>query len=193
MLEKAIDFSHSLLKKTVVPGDIVIDATVGKGNDSLLLASLVGPSGKVIGFDIQEQAIKQTKEKFLLTGLSERLELHQTSHEHAHTFIPENKAIGGVIYNLGYLPGGDKSITTTYQSTLTSIKHLLPLLRVGSLMVLVVYSGHPNGLKEKEMLLNYVSGLNQTDYTVLSYQFINQQNHPPFVIAIEKRKQKHPL
>ncbi|MGP6139835.1 class I SAM-dependent methyltransferase [Jeotgalibaca sp. A127] len=188
MLEKAVDYSHSLLKSTVSPGDTVIDATVGKGNDTILLASLVGKSGRVIGFDVQEKAIRLTREKCLLTGLSDQVTLHHIGHEKADEFVPANTELGGIIYNLGYLPGSDKSITTLLESTLASIQKLLPLLRVGSLMILVVYSGHPEGETEKNGVLHFVKNLDQNEFSVLQYGFINQQNNPPFVLAIEKRK-----
>lgn len=188
MLEKATDYSHTLLKESVRPGDTVIDATVGKGNDTLLLATLVGNTGRVIGFDIQKEAIEITKQKCMLTGVSEQISLYQTSHAEAYKFVPDGIELGGIIYNLGYLPGGDKRVTTMPESTIASIETLLPLLRVGSLMILVVYSGHLEGEIEKNHLLDYVKNLDQSEFSVLQYGFINQKNKPPFVIAIEKRK-----
>lgn len=186
MLKKAVPFSHQLLKDSVSPGDTVIDATVGNGNDTVLLATLVGKTGRVIGFDIQEKAIQKTQEKLLLTGLTEQVQLHQESHAKAATFLKENEQLGGAVFNLGYLPGGDKSITTEKDSTIESISTLLPRLRKGSLLVIVVYSGHPEGNEEKDALLNYVRELDQKLFSVLKYQFLNQRNNPPFVLAIEK-------
>lgn len=186
MLKKAVAFSHQLLKDSISPGDTVIDATVGNGNDTILLATLVGKTGRVIGFDIQEDAIGNTKQKLLLTGLSEQVELHQESHALAVNHVKENELLGGVVYNLGYLPGGDKGITTEKHSTITSISTLLPRLRKGSLLVVVVYHGHPAGSEEKDALLTFASRLDQHEFSVLQYGFINQRNKPPFVIAIEK-------
>ncbi|QII83050.1 class I SAM-dependent methyltransferase [Jeotgalibaca arthritidis] len=188
MLKKALDYSHSLLKECVIAGDLVIDATVGNGHDTILLASLVGPNGSVIGFDIQEQAIQKTSEKLLLTGLSQQVHLHQVGHQFIGDYLPSQKQVSAAIYNLGYLPGGDKSITTLKESTIESIKQLIPHLRIGALVVIVVYSGHPTGQEEKDALLGYLSSLDQKDYAVLQYGFINQKNQPPFVVAIEKKK-----
>ena len=188
MLEKAVAFSHQLLKNTVKIGDTVIDATVGKGNDTLFLASLVGKTGQVIGFDVQEEAIVFTEQKCINNGVSSHVTLHQVSHEHAHTYVAADTELGGIIYNLGYLPGSDKSITTLCESTVSSIHTLLPRLRIGSLMILVVYSGHSTGKIEKQGILDYVERLNQDYYSVLRYEFINQKNNPPFLLAIEKRK-----
>ncbi|AZP05539.1 tRNA (mnm(5)s(2)U34)-methyltransferase [Jeotgalibaca ciconiae] len=188
MLKNAVSFSHDLLKQTIVPGDLVIDATVGNGNDTILLAQLTGSRGTVIGFDIQASAIEKTRQKLLLTGLGERVTLHQVGHENAESYLPKNKEIGAIIYNLGYLPGGDKSITTLKDSTIKSIVSLLPHLRIGSLLIIVIYSGHPAGTEEKDALLQFSEQLDQKEFSVLRYQFINQKNEPPFIIAIERRK-----
>lgn len=189
MLEKAVEFSHTLLKKSIIPGDLVIDATVGNGNDTVFLAALTGKTGKVLGFDIQENALEKTKEKLLLTGLSNQVELHQMGHEDAATLLDKNQPLGGAIFNLGYLPGGDKRITTQKETTIESISSLLPFLRIGSLLVLVVYSGHAQGADEKDALMEYVKKLDQQQYAVLLYQFLNQKNNPPFVVAIERKKE----
>ncbi|WP_373755729.1 class I SAM-dependent methyltransferase, partial [Jeotgalibaca porci] len=149
---------------------------------------LVGQTGHIHGFDVQEEAIAITKEKCLQAGVLEQVSLHHIGHEQAHTFLEPDCELGAVIYNLGYLPGSDKRITTMRESTLTSIDTLLPRLRVGGLMLLVVYSGHMQGKDEKEGVLDYVMTLDQNAYSVLQYGFINQKNNPPFLLAIEKRK-----
>lgn len=188
MLLSAVDFSHKLLKETVCKGDLVIDATVGNGNDTVLLATLVGPTGKVIGFDIQKEAIENTKQKLLLAGLTDRVTLLHQGHETLPDVLDDQTEIGGAVFNLGYLPGTDKTVITQKDTTLAAVSALLPKLRIGSCVILVIYSGHPGGLEEKNALLEYVSGLNQALFKVLQYGFINQINHPPILIAIEKKK-----
>lgn len=189
MLLSAIDFSHQLLKETVCKGDLVIDATVGNGSDTVLLATLVGPTGKVIGFDVQKQAIENTEKKLMLTGLADRVILLHQGHETVTDVLSDHtEEIGGAIFNLGYLPGSDKTIITEKNTTIPAVNALLPKLRTGSYILLVVYSGHAGGMEEKNALLDYVSGLNQSLFKVLQYGFINQINHPPFLIAIEKKK-----
>lgn len=187
MLEKAIEYSHQLLKRIVQEGDTVIDATVGNGKDTLFLATLVGKNGTVIGFDIQDKAIQHTYEKLQEVELQSQVELHQIGHEHVELFLPKEELISAAIFNLGYLPGGNKEITTEKETTLKSVSAILPSLKIGGFLLLVVYSGHSDGMLEKEALLNYVKELDQSKYTVLLYQFINQKNTPPFLIAIEKR------
>ncbi len=188
MLLSAVDFSHKLLKETVCTGDLVIDATVGNGSDTVLLATLVGPAGKVIGFDIQKQAIENTKQKLLLAGLTDRVTLLHQGHETLAEVLDDHAEIGGAVFNLGYLPGTDKTVITQKDTTIQAVSALLPKLRIGSCIILVIYSGHPGGMEEKNALLDYVSGLNQALFKVLQYGFINQINHPPILIAIEKKR-----
>lgn len=187
LIENALRFSHTLLINTISPGDIVVDATVGNGDDTVLLAKLVGPYGKVYGFDVQEQAIRQTKEKLLYTSLLPQVELYHQGHETVEDVLNVDTPLAGAVFNLGYLPKSDKSIITKSHTTLKAISTLLPMLRKGALLIVVVYYGHEGGSEEKEAVLNFASHLSQKEYTVLRYGFVNQQNQPPFLLAIEKR------
>lgn len=187
MLE-IVKFSHKLIKEVIRPGDSVIDATVGNGNDTVFLASLVDKTGKVYGFDVQEQAIENTTEKITLTGLQAQVELFQMGHEKLDQVISKDVRIQGAIFNLGYLPKSDKKIITQPDTTVSAIQKILPQLAVKGRIILVVYHGHEGGGDEKEAVLSFSKSLDQKKYQVLQYQFINQINNPPFVIAIEKLK-----
>ena len=189
ILQKVIPFAHSLLHATVNQNDYVIDATVGNGNDTVVLANLIGDNGKVYGFDIQNQAITNTKIRLQENNLLHRVELFHESHNKMKEVLPENTfgQIAAAIFNLGYLPGGDKSITTKSETTIETIQQLLDILKKEGIIVLVVYPGHPEGKKERDALINYVKNLDQNKAQVLEYRFLNQKNNPPFIIAIEKR------
>jgi len=187
MLQNPLKFSHSLLKNSIVPGDCVIDATVGNGNDTVLLAQLVGQTGKVYGFDIQKEAIEATEEKLLLTGQLPQTELIHAGHENIADYIPDEQNISAVVFNLGYLPSGDKEIITTPDTTIPAIEQSLTRLRRGGLVSLMVYHGHEGGKEEKEQVDSFVRQLSQEDYHVLEYKFVNQKNNPPFLYIIEKR------
>lgn len=191
MLKRVLPFCHALLKETVQPGDIVIDATIGNGNDTLLLSELVGPKGYVYGFDIQIQAIEKTKALLNLHQQPER-QLICDSHANLIDYLSEahHQQIKAAIFNLGYLPGGNKSIITTPDSTLAAVKIILSLLKEDGLLILVVYHGHSGGASERDALLHYVTGLEQKEYDVLRYGFINQRNSPPFIIAIQKKPRR---
>ncbi|MBC1476944.1 methyltransferase domain-containing protein [Listeria welshimeri] len=185
-LRGILPFAHDTLRKVVRPGDYVIDATCGNGHDTLLLADLVGINGHVLGFDIQQQAINATKTRLENAGFTPQVELVCAS----HAFIPKyaTKPVRAVIFNLGYLPGGDKEITTTADSTLESLGHLMRLLEVGGVIILVIYHGHPAGKLEKDAVVTFCEAIPQQNFHVLSYNFINQKNDAPFVVVIEKRK-----
>ncbi|TQS75253.1 methyltransferase domain-containing protein [Ornithinibacillus gellani] len=188
MLKGILEYAHDLLAETVKSGEAVIDATCGNGNDTLFLSKLTGNEGKVIAFDIQEQAIQNTQ-RLLDHHNRKNVILIQDSHDNMLQYVsPADKQwLGGAIFNLGYLPKGDKTVITTPASTLAALGHILQILKPGRMVVLVVYYGHEGGMKEKEALLQYAIQLDQKQYQVLQYRYINQKNHAPFIIAIQKK------
>lgn len=188
MLKGILNYSHYLLEESVREGDVVIDATCGNGNDTLFLSKLVGETGHVFAFDIQKQAIENTKKLINDNGF-DHVSVINDSHSHMNKYLPEgiDDEIGGAIFNLGYLPRSDKSIITKGESTITAIDAILTQLKKNGLIVIVVYHGHEGGKSEKEMILKHVIHLDQKQYAVLQYGFINQKNNPPFIIAIQKR------
>lgn len=186
IIKNALNFSHELIKKCLQEGDIAVDATAGNGHDTVFLAKHVGKTGKVYAFDIQQQAIEATRERIMQCEMAEQVVLIHDGHEHMASYI--KTAVKGILFNLGYLPGGDKKIVTGPEKTLKAVRDGLQLLCSEGLIILVVYYGHYGGEEEKEALLHFVKKLDQKQYTVLMYHFVNQHNNPPFLIAIEKHK-----
>jgi len=188
-LEGILPFARQLLEKAVSPGDVTVDATLGNGHDTVFLATLVGQKGFVYGFDIQKQAIHNTMMLVEEHGFNEQVTLFHKGHEHVQSSIPEyhHGLVRAAIFNLGYLPGGDKTIVTTPKTTITAIEHLLEIMAPEGIIVLVVYHGHEAGAIERDELLQFVKQLDQRKVHALQYHFINQQNNPPFIIALEKR------
>jgi len=185
-LERVLPYVKTLLKSTVSPGDHVIDATAGNGHDTLFLAQLVESNGHVYAFDVQKTAIEAT-----LSRLGEWQDNATVIHAGHETICAHvSSEISAAVFNLGYLPGADHSIITRPETTIQAIESCLDLLKIGGLIVLVVYHGHEGGDNERDGLLNYVRSLPQSFVHVLKYEFINQQNHPPFVLAIEKMKKR---
>jgi predicted methyltransferase len=185
-LKRVLPFAKELLTSVVEPGDLVVDATAGNGFDTLFLAELVGEAGHVYAFDVQPEAIKSTEEKLVEANLLSRATLILDGHENVSNYV--HKEVSAAIFNLGYLPGSTHEIVTQGNSTIQAIESLLKQLKIGGLIVLVVYHGHSGGKEERDALLAYVQQLPQAFAHVLSYQFLNQQNTPPFIIAIEKMK-----
>ncbi|MFW5971901.1 MAG: class I SAM-dependent methyltransferase [Bacillota bacterium] len=181
---QGVEFSHMLLKEYIIKGDTVVDATAGNGHDTVYLANLVGREGKVWSFDIQKAAIYNTRKKLMERSLENRVELIKDGHQNLEKYI--NKKIKAMVFNLGYLPGGDKEITTEKNTTLAALDKGLSLLTNGGLIVLVIYTGHPGGIDELNTILCYTSELDENIYNVLKYNFINQDTSPQ-VLAIIKR------
>ena len=176
-----------MINQVVDPGDNVVDATVGNGHDTVYLAQLVGPHGRVYGFDIQQSAIDTTTAALKAERLTNQVTLTHAGHETLAAVIPAEQPIKCAIFNLGYLPGGDKNIITKPATTLTAMEALEARLAPNGVIILLVYSGHPGGQTEAQAVLDHVEHLDQHAYQVLQYGFINQVHFPPYLIAIQKR------
>ncbi|GAY72757.1 tRNA (mnm(5)s(2)U34)-methyltransferase [Lentilactobacillus kosonis] len=176
------------MQSVVNPGDHVIDATMGNGHDTLFLSQLVHTTGHVSAFDIQPTAIKSTAQ--LLSDnqiFDDNYTLYQVSHSKISEVIPKEHKIKAAIFNLGYLPGGDKTIITHHETSIPAIKQCLNLLETHGLVIVVLYYGHPGGEDEKKAIIDFAQSLDQHEFNVLQYQFINQIQAPPICLAFEKR------
>lgn len=188
MLKGVISYAHHLIEESVLLGETVVDATCGNGNDTLFLSKLVGSEGTVLAFDIQEQAITNTKNLLAGHGQDNVSVIHDSHADIAkYTSLQNIDQLGGAIFNLGYLPKSDKQVITKGHSTIQAVHSILALLKEKGLVVLVVYHGHKGGKSEKDIVLEYTNLLDQKQYHVLQYGFINQKNNPPFIVAIQKR------
>ncbi len=165
-------------------GDTVIDATMGNGNDTLYLAKKVGPDGKVYAFDIQQQAIDQTR-RLLERNNIFNVQLIQDDHSRLSSHVSERIRL--FVFNLGYLPGSDKSVTTQTDTTIKAIQEALSLLEVNGLGLIVIYPGHAEGTREKESVLEWASQLSLYEFNVSRTEFLNQRNYPPLLVTIERR------
>ncbi|RCW55658.1 class I SAM-dependent methyltransferase [Halanaerobium sp. ST460_2HS_T2] len=184
-LFNAVEFSHLLLKKTLKPGDKALDATAGNGYDTKFLAELVGAEGKVFSFDIQKEAVNNTQKLLQTADLEKNVKIIKASHAELDSYLEDK--INAAIFNLGYLPGGDKKIITRAKSTVKALKKTIKLIENDGIVVLVIYSGHPGGDDERDAVLKFVSDLDYKKYNVLNYKFLNQPGPPPQVVAVKKR------
>lgn len=185
-LQRVIQYAQQLLEMCVTEGDIAVDATAGNGHDTLFLANLVGDNGYVYSFDVQKDAVDATLHRLLDNALEHRAIVLNDGHENVAKYV--TKPVSAAIFNLGYLPGSDHDIITRPSTTIQSLESLLKLLKVGGMIVLVVYHGHDGGKEERDDVIQFVSELPQKHIHVLRYEFINQRNDPPFIIALEKVK-----
>lgn len=181
MLQRILPTAKRYIEEVVSTDDIVVDATCGNGNDTSFLADLV-PGGHVYSFDIQKEALNTARSNIH----NENISFIHDGHQNISQYV--TKAVTAGIFNLGYLPGGDKSITTAYETTITAVKELFNLLIVGGRIAIVVYHGHDSGKIERDALLLDLASWPQDRAQVLQYQYINQKNNAPFLIIIEKLK-----
>lgn len=169
-------------------GGVFADATCGNGHDTLWLARMK-PS-KLYAFDIQPEAVENTRRLLISEGFSPELEdgtieLIRDSHESIGSHIPT--PVDVIIFNLGYLPGGDKSITTGETSTIGAVESSLTLLAKDGLVSITMYSGHPEGRREKEALLEMAAALDSRTYHSAYVNMLNQKNDPPELLLITKK------
>ena len=178
-MKRPLEMAHDFLAQVITQEDIVVDATMGNGHDTLFLAKL---AKQVYAFDIQEQALEKTSQRLLEAGLT-NVELILQGHETVNQFVTEAKA---GIFNLGYLPSADKNIITQPQTTIQALEKLCQLLVKGGRIAIMIYYGHEGGDIERDAVLDYVSQLPQQEYTATIYRTLNQINNPPFLVMIEK-------
>ena len=138
------ELAREAVRAVLRPGERAIDATVGNGHDTLLLARLVAPDGQVVGFDVQRRALAQARVQLRQAGLESRVTLLHCGHEEMAARVPADWAgrVGAVMFNLGYLPGGDKTLITRAATTVAALEQARSLLRVGGLLSVLVYRGH---------------------------------------------------
>ena len=178
-MKRPLEMAHDFLSQVITPEDIVVDATMGNGYDTLFLAKL---AKQVYAFDIQEQALEKTSQRIQEAGLT-NVDLILQGHETVDQYVTEVKA---AIFNLGYLPSADKSIITQPQTTLEALEKLCQMLIKGGRIAIMIYYGHEGGDIERDAVLDFVSQLPQQEYTATIYRTLNQISNPPFLVMIEK-------
>lgn len=178
-----LDVVHDFLRRQVKPGAFCIDATAGKGRDTALLCRLAGEGGRVIAFDVQQDAVDQTRALLAAEGLQAEVVLD--SHANMACYAaPES--VDCIVFNFGRLPGGDPHIFTTADTSLPAIDAGLALLKPGGVMALAIYYGKENGYDEKNAILEHLKSLNDRTFTVLACDWLNRKHDPPLPIFIWK-------
>ncbi len=185
-----VNTAHDMIRDILRPGDIAIDATVGNGHDTLFLAEQVGPSGQVYGFDIQQAAIDSTLEKLRQAQRSDCLTLIHASHADMSEKIPVqlHGKIKAIMFNLGYLPGGDKSVITQTDSTLTALTVAARILAVNGIITLLAYPGHQGGDLETDQVKNWCEQLDTQQFEVCTIYSTEHKDTAPRLFVILKQR-----
>lgn len=179
------EWCSNFIRQQVMLGDLCIDATMGNGNDTLLLCQLVGEEGYVHAFDIQETALANTQARLTEAGIPDIYALHLDSHENMADYV-EEASVSCIVYNFGYLPGGDHTKATHARSSIQALKASLPLLKKGGILSLCIYSGGDTGFEERDAILSWVQALPAKKYLVIRTDFYNRPNHPPIPMLVIK-------
>lgn len=169
------DLSHRIIRQLFPRGGrLAMDATLGNGHDTDFLASLFD---EVYAMDLSPEAVRAYQ-----------------GPDHVMKFCMDHAAIESfhaypqlIVYNLGYLPGSDKKITTQAASTLASLKAGLQILEPGGVISVALYTGH-DGAREADAVLAFASQLPPARFGVMHHTFINRGNHPPSLLIIEKKR-----
>lgn len=163
-----LDTAHALWQKILHEDDTAIDATAGNGYDTLALSRII-KTGRIYALDIQQEALRKTKERLDQENPGyDRVIYINASHETFPVAIAPD-SVRLIVYNLGYLPGGDKSITTQTLSTLRSLENAFELLMLGGALSLMLYPGHEEGEKEAKAVIEFADNLPQDKYEVTHY------------------------
>ena len=183
MLKNAVELSHFYLKQFLKEGSFVVDATCGNGGDTLFLAEIVGENGLVYGFDIQKDAIENTKIRLENVSLSNRVQLFQDGHENMEKYLG-CKMADAFVFNLGYLPKGDHALHTKPDTTIIAIQTALKHLNKEGIIAVSIYHGGDSGYEERDSVLSYLETLDKHNYKVIIHHYSNKPNDPPILAVI---------
>ncbi|MCH9656709.1 MAG: methyltransferase domain-containing protein [Planctomycetes bacterium] len=188
-MTRLTDQAHELIAAVLKPGETAIDATAGNGHDTLFLCQTVGPTGSVFAFDIQQKGLDQTIEKLTQAGFSN---CNLVCHDHSQLaeIIPSNlhQRIGAIMFNLGYLPGGDHTIITQQHSTLTAVKAASKLLRPGGILTIMAYPGHPGGAAETTAVSEWINTLEENLFKTDICFSLSDSTRAPRLFVLRKQE-----
>lgn len=178
---------HQLLTEHLNNGDLAIDATAGNGHDTQFLAEKVGATGSVIAIDIQQSAIQATHAKLSAAQLADRATLYCADHATQLEALAKAQAASAaaIVFNLGYLPGSDKTIQTQSATTERALDAAKTLLRPQGLLCVTAYRGHPGGMNEAASVENWMRA-QETDGCRLECHIPNSNNTPPILWVLEQ-------
>ena len=182
--KSAVAMAHKFIGLDTIITGLAVDATAGNGKDTVFLAQRLAKNGKIYSFDIQEQALQQTASLLKQQGLDKQVKLIFDGHQNIDKYVYQQ--LDAVMFNLGYLPGGDHSITTIPENTVKALNITTELLKVGGKISLVVYTGHKGGLAELAAIETTLSELDANTYWITKLNYINRPLTAPVLIFIER-------
>lgn len=183
-LLSARKWAEELHERFIAPGSVVVDATMGNGGDTCRLARLVGPCGRVYAFDVQEEAVRRTRTRLEEENLLDRCNLLLDGHENMPRYVRE--PVDAVVFNLGWLPGAAKNVTTHVDTTLRALDASLALLKKNGVLTVCVYPGHEEGSRELDAVTAWSTRLNGKTTQSMMRKYLNQPPSTPVLFAVQR-------
>ncbi|MDR2892107.1 MAG: hypothetical protein LBV80_03335 [Deltaproteobacteria bacterium] len=180
-------------EQTSKPTVLALDATAGNGVDTEFLARSVTSSGLVLAFDVQEEALRKTRERLdkSTPSLAGRVSLIRDSHENLDLYLAPYLAAGvrvsAAMYNLGFLPGGSSPLATLAGATLASLESLRPYIAPGAVLSIHCYAGHAQGAEESAAVEAWAVALPWREWRVLRYEFCNKPSNREILFIITNK------
>ena len=185
---QATAWLQRLVADFLYEGALGVDATMGNGQDTEFLCRSIGPTGRVVAFDIQQAALENTGARLRKEGFrNARLILE--SHVRMADYL-EPDSVDVCLFNLGYLPGSDHRIATKAETTIPALEKALLLLKKGGAIGLLIYSGGDTGTAERDAVLTWLKTLDSSEYLVMMNEFYNRPHHPPLPVLVVKLPEK---
>lgn len=182
-------WAAEIIEKALYEGATAVDATLGNGHDALWLCGLVGESGRVFGFDVQAEAVENSRARLAEAGVDGRARLILDGHQHMGDYIAPASA-DAVMFNLGWLPGAQHAVTTRVETTLLAVNAALEILKEDGVMTICVYPGHDEGARERDVLLAWAQELDEKKYDAMLRCYLNQSKMPPLMLAVKKNRRR---
>ena len=181
----SLGLTHWFMAQHIRPGGVCVDATAGKGRDTLFLCQLVGESGRVLALDIQPDAVAQTTALLAANGCADRAQVVLDCHSHLAAYA-DPESVDGIMFNFGWLPGGDHTAFSQPDTSVAAIRAALDLLVPGGVMSLCIYHGRDNGTAERDAILAFLPTIDNRRFTVIRGDFVNRTGDVPIPVFIIK-------
>ena len=175
-------FAKEILQERLPKDGTFVDFTMGNGHDTVYFANYCS-EGHVYAFDVQQMALDNTRKLLDDNGGFDNVTLILDSHHNVDKYVQGEIDAG--IFNLGYLPGSDKSVTTQCNTTLEALDKAVKMLKTGGVIVVIIYPGHSEGTREADMVEEFCAKLDKHTYNTYKYALLNKKN-PPYIVAAEK-------
>jgi len=185
--ERLTAAASSWIEVALFDGALAIDATVGNGYDALFLGHRVGPKGRVLGFDVQKAALAGAREILKFVGSIDHVSLIHDSHTRLADYLPAGAVIHAAMFNLGYLPRGNRQIITRPETTVLALRSVLEHLAERGRVTLLVYRGHEGGVPEYQGVRKFLEELPEDELLVEELASTSDSPVAPRLFRIQRK------